>query len=212
MNEAKFSIGEALKYGWESFKAKTGFFIGLTVAVALIAIIPDLIADKLFHDSKVLLFISQLILRVLGLFVGMVTTRISLDLYDNGDTDLAARIPELLPQVPMYLVGKILYGVIVLIGLILLVVPGIILSFMLLYVGYLMIDRHLGPIEALKLSKEVTAGSKWKLFLFSLVIALVNLAGVVALVVGLLVTVPVTLMASAYVYRQLSPKPEAAVA
>ena len=44
---------------------------------------------------------------------------------------------------------------------------------------------------------------------FSLVVALLNIGGAICLLVGLLVTIPITLMASVYVYRQLSPKQEA---
>ena len=151
------------------------------------------------------------LLRGSWIVLPLITTRISLDLYDTGEADLS-KIGGLLPQFLPYLGGKILYGLIVLIGLILLVVPGVIVSYMLLYVGYLIIDRNLGPIEALKESKVVTDGSKWHLFLFSLAVALLNIAGVLCLLVGLLVTIPVTLMASVYVYRQLSPRLEAAAA
>jgi len=155
--------------------------------------------------------IAEVLLRLVGLFLGMATTRISLDLYDTGEADLS-KLGDLVPQFGRYLLGKIIYGVIVLIGLVLLIVPGIILSYMFLYVGYLIIDRDLGPIEALKESKVVTDGSKLSLLLFSLVVALLNIAGVLCLLVGLLVTIPVTLMASVYVYRQLSPRLDAPAA
>jgi len=211
MSETKFSIQEALKYGWETFKAKAGFFIALTVVLGLITAVPDYIIGKLFEQGSVMRFVSELVLRLIGLFLGMITTRISLDLYDTGETDLS-KISDLIPQFLPYLGGKILYGLIVLVGLVLLIVPGIIVSYMFLYVGYLIIDRQLGPIEALKESKVVTDGSKMNLFLFSLVIALINIVGVVCLLVGLLVTIPVTLMASVYVYRQLSPRAEVVAA
>jgi uncharacterized membrane protein len=142
---------------------------------------------------------------LIGLFLGMVTTRISLDIFDTGKPDLS-RIKELLPLVPSYLVGKILYGLIVLVGLILLIVPGIIWAYMFLYVGYLIIDRQLGPIEALKESRVITSGYKMDLFIFSLVVGVINIVGAILLLIGLLVTIPVTLMASAYVYRKLSPR------
>ena len=41
-------------------------------------------------------------------------------------------------------------------------------------------------------------------------VAVINIIGVFVLFVGLFVTIPVTLMASAYVYRRLSPAEEAA--
>jgi len=211
MADAKFSIVDAIKYGWETFKAKLGFFIGLTVALGLLTAVPDYIVSHLFEQGTALRVVFEIVLRLFGLFLGMVTTRISLDFYDQGDADLS-KISGLLPQYPRYLGGKILYGLIVLVGLVLLIIPGIILSYMFLYVGYLIIDRNIGPIDALKESKAITKGSLLQLFLFTIVIAVLNIVGVLALVVGLLVTIPVTLMASVYVYRQLSPRIEAAAA
>jgi uncharacterized membrane protein len=211
MTDAKFSINEALKYGWETFKAKAGFFIGLVVVLALVTIVPDYIVGRLFEQGSALRVIFTLIIRLFGLFLGMITTRISLDLYDTGETDLS-KIGGLLSQFLPYLGGKIIYGIMVLIGMVLLIIPGIIVSYMFLYVGYLIVDRQLGPIEALKESKVITDGSKWHLFLFSMVIALLNIIGAVCLGVGLLITIPVTLMASVYVYRQLSPSQVAVAA
>ena len=204
MANDKFSIQEALKYGWETFKANIPFFIGFMVVMGLLTVVPDYLADKIFEPKSAPLVIVKIILRLIGLILGMASTRISLDIHDSGQADLS-RVSEILPQIPSYLFGKILYGLIVLVGLILLVVPGIIVAYMFLYVGYLIVDRGLGPIAALSESRVLTDGYKMDLFLFSLVVAVINIVGVVCLFVGLFVTIPTTLMASAYVYRRLSP-------
>lgn len=204
MSSEKFSIKEALSYGWDTFKADAKFFLVLMVVMIAIAVIPDLIVDRVFAEGSAPHLIFKVILRLIGLVMGMITTRISLDIYDTGKADLS-RLGELASLFPRYLVGKILFGLIVFVGLILLIVPGIIASYMFLYVGYLMIDRGLGPIEALKESRTITDGSKWDLFLFSLVVGFLNIVGVLALLIGLFITVPVTLMASVFVYRKLSP-------
>jgi len=204
MANDKFSIKEALNYGWETFKANVPFFIGFMVVMMLLTVIPDYIVQKMFEPRSVGLISVKIVLRLIGLVLGMAATRISLDIHDSGQPDLS-RIGSIVPQIPSYLVSKILYGLIVFIGLILLVIPGIIVAYMFLYVGYLVIDRGLGPIAALSESRVLTDGYKMDLFLFSLVVALVNIVGVVFLFVGLFVTIPITLMASAYVYRRFSP-------
>jgi len=204
MANDKFSIKEALSYGWETFKANVPFFIGFMVVMGLLTIVPDYIAEKIFEPKSVGLIMVKVVLRLIGLVLGMASTRISLDIHDSGQPDLS-RVATIVPQIPSYLISKILYGLIVLVGLVLLIVPGIIVAYMFLYVGYLVIDRGLGPVAALGESRVVTDGYKMDLFLFSLVVALVNIIGVVCLFVGLFVTIPVTLMASAYVYRRLSP-------
>jgi uncharacterized membrane protein len=204
MANDKFSIKEALKYGWDTFKANVPFFIGFMVVMSLLTIVPDYIAEKILEPKSIGLISVKIVLRLIGLILGMASTRISLDIHDSSRPNLS-QLGEMVPQIPSYLFGKIIYGLIVLVGLILLVVPGIMVAYMFLYVGYLIIDRNLGPVAALQESRALTDGYKMDLFLFSLVVAGVNILGVVCLFVGVFVTIPVTLMASVYVYRRLSP-------
>ena len=58
-------------------------------------------------------------------------------------------------------------------------------------------------VESLRKSKMLTHGVKGQLVLFALAIAALNLLGFVALVVGLLVTVPISLLAFMHVYLKL---------
>ena len=55
---------------------------------------------------------------------------------------------------------KNLYNVLGAIGLILLIIPGIIVSLMFLFFAHVIVDREVGPIEALKVSKIITDGAK----------------------------------------------------
>ena len=61
----------------------------------------------------------------------------------------------------------------------------------------------MGPVEALKKSAELTAGAKKDLFLLGLLMILIQLGGILALVVGVLVAAPVNMLAYLYAYRRL---------
>jgi uncharacterized membrane protein len=74
----------------------------------------------------------------------------------------------------------------------------------LMFVPYIVIDRGLGPIEAMKESWRVTKGHKWQLFLLFLALIGLNILGAIALIVGLLVTIPITMLAAAHAYRTLT--------
>jgi len=100
-------------------------------------------------------------------------------------------------------VAKFLYTLIVTIGLFLLLVPGIIWAIMFYLAAYLIVDKNIGPVEALKTSVELTRGLKWDLGVFASVILLVNIIGLVCLGVGLLITLPMTMLANVYIYRQV---------
>jgi uncharacterized membrane protein len=66
-----------------------------------------------------------------------------------------------------------------------------------------MIDQRLEPVEALRASSRLTAGSKGQLVLFGLTLVGVNLLGALAFGVGLLFTVPTCYLAAGQVFRQL---------
>jgi tetratricopeptide (TPR) repeat protein len=72
------------------------------------------------------------------------------------------------------------------------------------FFGYLVVDRGLGPVEAIRKSADVTDGAKVDLFLFCLLIVGINLLGMLALMVGLFVTLPLSVIAYAHVYRRPS--------
>ena len=102
-----------------------------------------------------------------------------------------------------YLAGSILYSLITLAGTILLIIPGIIWGIKFQYFAYFIVDKGLGPIEALKASSAITQGVKWELFLFGLLLFLINLLGLICLIVGIFATIPTVIVAYAFVYRKL---------
>lgn len=102
---------------------------------------------------------------------------------------------------------SILTSLAVTLGLFLLIVPGLIAMVLFMFSTFLVIDRALGPFEAMKASMELTKGNRWPLFGFIVLTALIIFLGVLALGVGLLVAVPIVLLATAYAYRLLSGGP-----
>jgi uncharacterized membrane protein len=145
--------------------------------------------------SLVSLFVS------IGVSLGLTT--FSLRAHDNIQ---AVQITDLWNPGPFwrFLGAHILTVIAIALGFIALIVPGVILAMGLMFVPYLVIDRGLGPIEAMKESWRVTKGHKWQLFLLFLALIGINLLGVAALVVGLLVSVPITMLAAAHAYRTLT--------
>ena len=102
-----------------------------------------------------------------------------------------------------FLAAGFLYNIIVAIGLILLVVPGIYFAIRFQYFGYLIADKNLGPIQAFKESTQLTVGVKWGLFKFGFLLGLINILGFLALIVGLILTIPTSMVANGYMFRKL---------
>ncbi len=72
------------------------------------------------------------------------------------------------------------------------------------YVIYYIADKNADVGEAFKKSSAITSGVKWELFVFLILLWLINVAGVMRFFVGLLVSIPVTMLAAARVFRKLS--------
>ena len=207
-----FSVRSAIQFGWETFKKRPWFFIGATAILAAASIGIEALARAIdgtlsgAPDEPTLLgFIVNL---ALGTIVGMGGTAFYLAAHDNSET---VELSSLWHPQPFwkYLGASILASLAIGVGLVLLIVPGIILALMFMFTTFLVIERELGPIEALKESNRITRGHKWNLLGLLLMLILVNLLGVLALIVGLLVSVPVTVLALTHVYRVLGGAAEA---
>jgi uncharacterized membrane protein len=98
----------------------------------------------------------------------------------------------------------ILYALIFIAGLILLIVPGIIWAVKFGLWPCFVVDKGLGPIQALKASSRTTRGVKWDLFGFGVICVIFTLAGLLCLIVGVFATYPTIIVAHALVYRQLA--------
>mgnify|MGYP001603300362 FL=1 len=103
-----------------------------------------------------------------------------------------------------YILASILTALAVVVGLILLIVPGIYLAIRLQFYKYLIVDKgDIGPVDAIKESWRMTEGETWNLFLFLILIALLNIAGALLLGIGLFATIPITLLSYGLLYRKL---------
>mgnify|MGYP001073403027 CR=1 FL=1 len=215
-----FSIKEAISFGWNVINNNLGFFIKLFILIGFIYVILALISfffvtkgdfseeNKwiLFDKSLPLLLFSS-ILSIVRIIISILITmgfiKISLKFYGNEKANIFDLFSSSHPLFFKYLIGNILYSLIVFLGLILLIIPGIIWSIKFQFFAYLIVDKGLGPIQALKESSKITKDNRWHLFLFEIVILFINILGFLAFRIGLFITIPITFIAYAYVYRQL---------
>ncbi len=197
--KTSFSIKEALREGWNTFKERPCFLIGALLLITIVAGIMGFVVEQFSGSAYIAVNILDFAFQTV---MGMGLTYITLAVYDKksvGYGDWFAPMSLFFK----YLAATILVMIAVVLGLILFIIPGIILGIGLMFTTYLIIDKNLGPIDAMKKSWHISKGYKWKLFLFTIVTIIVNILGALALLVGLLVTIPVTFMATIHIYRIL---------
>lgn len=196
----RFSIGEALGYGWKKLQENIGPLVTAALAILAVNVIFWLLGRGALAGLMSLIgwFVSVLI--SLGLI------RIALKIVDGEPVetaDLFSRVDLALP----YILASVIVGVMVAIGFVFLIVPGIYLAITFGFFGYNIVDKNHGIMESIEQSAAITRAQKWDLFGFGVALFFFNLAGALALGIGLLITVPVSMLALAYVYRKISGEP-----
>jgi uncharacterized membrane protein len=181
-------------------KKNFAFFIGVLIVVFVIQAIPQLIANQA-QDAPAIGLLFSLIGFVLQLILSMGLIRIALKFVDGQQPEFGDLFGAT-SYFFSFLIASILYGLMVGVGMIFLIVPGIVLAIIFLMYQYAIVDQGLGPLEALQRSAELTKGVRWSLFFFGLLLFGINLLGALALGIGLFVTIPTTMVALAYVYRR----------
>lgn len=83
--------------------------------------------------------------------------------------------------------ASVLVFLIVLVGFIFVIVPGIYFACKLAFVPYLVVDRKMRVGEALSASWKMTAGHGWKVFFLGLLSIPITIAGFICLVVGVII-------------------------
>ena len=102
-----------------------------------------------------------------------------------------------------YLAAYVLVYIIVVLGLILFIVPGIVFWIKLSMVPYLILDKQMKPIQAIKSSWKMTTWFAGDILLLNILCGLINIVGMLVVFVGLLWTVPLLIVANAYLYKKL---------
>ncbi len=190
------SIGTLISEAYAYFKRRMVFYISMILVYVLVMVAVYLIGEKLGR-------LGNILARLVEIYINAGVLKIIIN-------DLNGKEPELFDLFTAgdvylnFLIASILYGLIVGIGTILLIIPGIILGIMFQFYKYAIVDKKLGIIESLNYSKDLTSGYRWTIFGIDIVLILINVAGALLLVVGLLFTIPLTLITEALMYKKLS--------
>jgi uncharacterized membrane protein len=202
-----FSIKECLQFGWDTFKKRPWFFIGFSIIIFLVSALSNILTSSIQSSGGWVAYTLSFVIGLsISLYVSYGQTRVFLRAHDSVEQVRLSDFFEF-KNFGMYALLYVCLALAVIAGLILFIVPGIILSLATIFSVYILIDKGYGPIEALKESARITKGHWGKLFLFSLALLGVNLLGFIVLLVGLLVSVPVTLLALLHAYRTLEQLP-----
>lgn len=189
------NIGYLFSRSWPRFKENAALLIG---AFAVYAVIVGIGTGG--QEGRGLLEILAFIITG-PLLAGLYWMMLKVQRDEPAEfTDLFAGFSEFGRALGVY----VLYSIAVVIGLILLVVPGIVLAVGLWPALYLILDDDLGVTDTLSKAWDMTKGQRWRLFALGVVLFFFTLLGLIALIVGVVVTGALAAFVSAAAYDELA--------
>lgn len=180
-------IGEALRVGWSKFLTRPLYLFGITLLFIVLLI---------FTSS------SGAMVAAMGVIAYTGYLSIMFKHYHNEHVILDDLFS--IDGRWIYLGFLVLIkGLLIMLGLICFVVPGIYLAIRFMFAELFVIDCGMRPVEALRASVALTKGHWWKLFFFSLIAILISLIGTFILVVGVAIASAVLTFAVIHIYYSL---------
>ncbi|MBE9117879.1 hypothetical protein IQ249_18435 [Lusitaniella coriacea LEGE 07157] len=197
-------IGDYISRGWEIFKQNPGLLIGYVVILVVISsVVFGLpLALQRTIGPELAQSISSLINIIVspplwaGLFIGCFILHKGQQLQFNNFFSGFQYFAQLV-------IASLVSAILIIIGFIFCLVPGIYLAIGYSFMIPLVIDRNLNFWDAMEASRKIVTKQWFSIFAFLIVIGLINTAGALVFGVGLLVTIPLTYGAMVAAYDDI---------
>jgi len=197
------SIRQAFSFAWPIVKKRFGLFTAVLLAIfgAWVALEVIVIAGQRLGILLCALAHLAFLIFIAGIEVGFL--QICLTLYDGGEPTFADTFTHLALG-PKFLACQVLYLLMVVIGLLLLVVPGVYFGVRYALFGFCMASGETNLMRSFQQSAILSTGIKTYLLWILLALFVLNALGASLLGLGLFITVPLSVLMMTAVYRQLS--------
>ena len=199
-------MSQAVGFAWPAFRKHYRFFsvVLLTVFAAWIALEIVVIAGQRF--GILLWAIAHFAFLSFFASVEIGVVQACLELYDGNDLKIADAFAHWSLGLK-FLVGQIFFLLIVVVGLMLLIVPGVYLGVRYALFGFCMAEAQAETDlrRSFHQSAILSAGVWTGLFEVLAALLLFNVLGACLLGLGLFITVPLSALVTTGIYRQLSP-------
>ncbi|MDQ0373455.1 hypothetical protein [Cellulomonas humilata] len=224
-------VGEAFSYGWKKFTQSGGLFIGAALVWFVIAAIVLTIVGAIFGGFGALLstgngdgpgpglqvgfsfgwFVFSAAAAILGYLIQAAFIRAALDVTEGRQLSFGDFFKFVEPG-PVILTALILALISAVLGIFPIIGPlaSLVVNFLLIFVFWFVIDKHLQPVDALKASYALVTRNLSTTVLFYLLSIAIYFAGAILCGIGLFVAVPVVLLSTAFLFKRLLGDPIAA--
>jgi uncharacterized membrane protein len=205
-----FQIGEVLSEAWEKTNGAKKPILGAVSAMYAISFLIMFIGGELIsllgldQNGMMLFIISNLIINLLNIVLSVILTAGIMMMgvrWATGQPINFSMLVDGVAKIKPLLIAMILMWIIIAIGFLLLIIPGIYLSIAYGLTIPLIMEKGLGPWEAMEASRKAIHHSWFQIFGLYLVMSLIFMISVIPLGIGLIWTIPMGTIALGIVYR-----------
>ncbi|TDZ46229.1 hypothetical protein CCUG63695_01042 [Mycobacteroides franklinii] len=167
-------------------------------------------SSSLGAGTTVLMFVIGIAVAAVGFYMAASITAVNLDVADGKPVSFGSFFRA--RNFGAFVGTALLVGLGTVIGLFLLIIPGMVFAFFAQYAVFFTVDRGLGPVDAIKASFRIVKDNLGPVFLVYLIVALISFAASMAASVtfglGAFIAVPIQIALSGlihvYTYRRLT--------
>jgi len=204
MKSELISVRRALAFAWPAFKNHRRIFLAIILSVLAAWIALEIVVITGQRLGLLLWITAHLAFLIFFACTQVGFLRTCLALRDRREALLADAFAPFSLGI-RYLAALALYALMVVVGLALLVVPGIYLGTRYAFFGYYFADGEPSIDNAFRSAARLAEGAIPDLAAILAALLVFNLLGAAVLGIGLLITIPVSGLFLADIYRQLSP-------
>ncbi|MFW5774180.1 MAG: hypothetical protein ACOCWD_05810 [Tangfeifania sp.] len=189
------SIGGSFSYGWRTMFGKP--FLTLLLAVIIAGLLNGPFGANWQADNGNWMdFVWVFPFAIFGLAYGLLFIPVinygERFLFLKGmrgeDADLKYLFDGFKNKYLQIVLANLIVWALMIIGFILLIVPGIIVACRLAFVPYLVMDKNLEAMQAVEKSWQMTKGHGWKVFWMGILSFFIIIAGIIVFFVGVFVS------------------------
>jgi len=213
LGDYTFTIGDTLSEAWKAIDGHKGTLWGAAAVLFLVAIafgILTAMIDAMFGTGEqgggVVSALIELPLNLVYYGVYAVMTTGSVVLGAKISMGLPSGVGELFRYMGRFLKGLLIYIVmlvLIALGFLLLIIPGIYLSVAYMFAVPLAVEKDMGIWQALETSRKALTKRWFTMLGFILVLSLLLVLGVLTLGIAYIWLVPMALVAYGIVYRNI---------
>lgn len=204
MAQNSIDLVPLFKFSFHQFKKYASFVIGAMLTFFVLAILPQIyFMARVPEEPNTQAQLISFLITLVQLFLSLGFIKIMLLLVQDDHVETADMFNNFRPFLS-YFVASFLYGIATVIGLLLLVIPGIFIAIRFQFYPYFILEEDVSSFTALQKSYYLSQNLTLELFLLGAVVIALNLAGILLFGVGIILTYPITTMAIAIVYKSLT--------